>query len=91
MRKSVNLSIYNKRKIVEKINNFSKEVHMEIFYFLKEKMKYNYTINQNGVFINLNDLDNKTLNELNKRVEFYNKNEKKLNETYHNRYCSIKD
>jgi len=87
----MSLTIYNKRKIVEKVMNFSKEVHMEIFYFLKDRMNDKYTINQNGVFINLNHLDNDTLQELKKRVDFYYKNEKKLNETYHKRYCNIKD
>ena len=82
-----NSETYNKRRLTEKVKNFSKEVHLEIFYFLRKKIKNNYTINQNGVFINLNDLDKDTFDELQKRVDFYDKNNKKLNESYHNRYC----
>ena len=82
-----NSETYNKRRLAEKVKNFSKEVHLEIFYFLRNKIKNNYTINQNGVFINLNDLDKDTFDELKNKVDFYDKNNKKLNESYHNRYC----
>ena len=82
------LDTYSKKKILEKVKKFSKEVHLEIFYFLKDKIKNNYTINQNGVFINLNDLDDKIVNELNKKVQFYDKNYKNLCQSYHNRYCN---
>ena len=82
------ISIDGRRKIVDKVNTLSKDVHMEIFYFLKNKMNDGYTLNQNGVFINLNNLDNETLHELKKMVTFYHKNEKKLKKSYLERYCS---
>jgi len=82
------ITINEKRKIIDKVKILSKDVHMEIFYFLKKKMNEEYTINQNGVFINLNHIDNDTLYSLREMVNFYIKNEKKLKESYLERYCN---
>ena len=82
------ISINERRKIVDKVKTLSKDVHMEIFYFLKRKINEDYTINQNGVFINLNNIDNNILYELREMVNFYYKNEKKLKESYIERYCN---
>lgn len=82
------ITINERRKIVDKVKTLSKDVHMEIFYFLKRRINEDYTTNQNGVFINLNNIDNNTLYELRKMVNFYNKNEKKLKESYLERYCN---
>lgn len=82
------ITINEKRKIIDKVKILSKDVHMEIFYFLKKKMSDEYTINQNGVFINLNHIDNDTLYSLREMVNFYIKNEKKLKESYLERYCN---
>ena len=67
----------DKRRIVEEVKILSKDAHMEIFYLL-HKMNNKYTLNSNGVFFNLNNLDDKTLEELKKIVIFLNKNEKNL-------------
>ena len=87
-KKNPNITINEKRKIVDKVKKLSKDVHMEIFYFLKKKINEEYTINQNGVFINLNTIDNDTLFSLREMVNFYNKNEKNLKESYLERYCN---
>ena len=84
-------SISDKRKLVDKVNLLPKEVHMEIFYFLCKKIVDNYTINGNGVFINLNSIDKDTLHNLKKMVQFYNKNEKKLKTSYLKRYNNTKE
>ena len=84
-------SIADKRKLVDKVNLLSKEVHMEIFYFLYKIIVDNYTLNGNGVFINLNNIDNNTLHKLKKMVQFYNKNEKKLKTSYLKRYSNTKE
>lgn len=84
-------SISDKRKLVDKVNLLPKEVHMEIFYFLYKKIVDNYTINGNGVFINLNSIDKDTLHNLKKMVQFYNKNEKKLKKSYLKRYNNTKE
>lgn len=81
------ITINERRKIVDKVKTLSKDVHMEIFYFLKKKMNEEYTINQNGIFINLNNIDNDTLYSLREMVNFYSKNEKNLKESYIERYC----
>jgi hypothetical protein len=83
--KPVCITTCDKRKIVEKVKMLSKDVHMEIFYYL-HKINSNYTLNGNGVFFNLNNLDDKTLCELKKMVIFYNKNERILKENYLDRY-----
>jgi hypothetical protein len=82
--KLVCITTDDKRKIVDKVKMLSKDVHMEIFYFL-HKIN-NYTLNGNGVFFNLNNLNDETLYTLKKMVIFYNKNEKKLKENYLDRY-----
>jgi hypothetical protein len=79
------VAITDKRKIVEKVNTLSSDVHMELFYYLF-KTNNKYTINNNGVFFNLNTLNDKVLDELDKMVIFCYKNEKKLNKKYMNRY-----
>lgn len=86
--KNTNITISDKKKMVEKVKNLSKDVHMEIYYFLKNKTNKDYTINQNGVFINLNNIDDNILCELKEMIDFYNKNEKKLKESYMKRYCN---
>ena len=85
------IRIDGRRKIVDKVKTLSKDAHMEIFYFLKKKINEEYTLNQNGVFVNLNNVDNDTLYVLKKMVDFYSKNEKKLKESYLQRYCNKKE
>lgn len=84
------ITINERRKIVDKVKQMSKDVHMEIFYFLKKRISEDFTLNQNGVFINLNNISNTTLFELQEMVNFYNRNEKKLKESYLERYCKNK-
>lgn len=85
-KKITKISLSEKKKLVEKVKTFSKVVHMEIFYFLKKRTKEEFTINQNGVFINLNNIDNETLFYLREMVNFYKKNEKTLQDSYLKRY-----
>lgn len=80
-----NLTIDDKRKMVEIVKNMSKDVHLEIFYLIKKK-NYDYSLNINGIFINLNDIDNETLLELKNMIIFYNKNEIKLKKKFLERY-----
>ena len=79
------VTVTDKRKIVEKVNTLSSDVHLELFYYLF-KTNNKYTINSNGVFFNLNTLNDKVLYELDRMVHFCYKNEKKLNKNYMNRY-----
>lgn len=69
------MNIEEKRKIVDKIKKMSKEVHLEIYYFLINNTDNSYTKNQNGVFINLNNLDDQVLLKLQEMTDFYDKNE----------------
>ena len=81
------ITIDDKRKIVDKVKILSKDVHMEIYYFLK-KNNSSYTLNRNGVFFNLNNINDEFLHNLSDMVNFYNKNEKKLKKSYLERYCN---
>jgi len=70
-----------KKKIVHNIEKLSNYIHMEIYKFLfnKDKIKgYNFTINNNGFFYDINQLDNTTTKELNDLINFYMNNEKRL-------------
>ena len=60
--------------IVEKVRKFSETEQIEIFKLL-QKYKINFTENSNGIFINLNKLNNEIVEELFKLVKFceYNK------------------
>ncbi len=82
-------TIDDKRNIVETVKNLSKDVHLEIFYYL-HKINSSYTVNANGVFFNLNNIDNSTLSTLKDMIHFYNKNEKNLKENYLERYNDLK-
>jgi len=80
------MSLVNtKKKMINNINKLPNYVHLEIYNFLFTKDKidnYSYTLNNNGFFYNINQLDNKTLLELNTLVNFYISNEKILEKRY---------
>lgn len=65
----------DKLEIVNKINNFSKEYQFEIFKIIK-KRNIKYTENNNGIFININDID--CLNEINQYINFIDDNKKEI-------------
>ena len=58
-----------KKYIIDTIKNFSKVEHIEIFKIFK---KYNvkYTENSNGIFVNLNILNEKIINKIETFVNF---------------------
>jgi len=69
------------KKIVNNIKKLPDYVHMEIYKFLEDKDKikgFNYTLNNNGFFYDINQLDNKTIINLNDLIQFYINNEKIL-------------
>lgn len=70
------------KNICEKIDKLSKEKHIEILKILK-KDKINITENNNGCFINMNEISDSILNEIIKYLEFNinNENELKKQET----------
>ena len=75
----VKFNIKEKKQLVKDISNLNKIEHIEIFkIFKKDNIKY--TENSNGIFINLNNVDNKTLLKVRNFLKFYNNNNKKLND-----------
>ena len=75
----VKFNIKDKKQLVKDISNLNKIEHIEIFkIFKKDNIKY--TENSNGIFINLNKVDDKTLLKVRNFLNFYNNNNKKLND-----------
>tara|TARA_Y100001970_G_C14220205_1_gene852180 strand:+ start:2254 stop:2559 length:306 start_codon:yes stop_codon:yes gene_type:complete len=75
----VKFNIKEKKQLVKDISNLNKIEHIEIFkIFKKDNIKY--TENSNGIFINLNKVDDKTLLKVRNFLNFYNNNNKKLND-----------
>ena len=79
------MSSDDKRKMAETVKSLSKDVHLEIFHFLKNNNE-NYTMNNNGVFFNLNDIKDDVLELLSKKIKFYDDNEKTLKTKYLERF-----
>lgn len=65
------------RKIIDDIESMTKEHHIEIFKILK---LYNikYTENNNGIFINMTNINDECLNKINNYVNFINENKKNI-------------
>ena len=65
--------------MVEEISKMHNIEQIEIFkVFLKNDIKF--TRNNNGIFINLSKVDDKILEKIKERIDFYNKNNKYLEE-----------
>ena len=69
---------YKKKYIIDTIKNFSKVEHIEIFKIFK---KYNvkYTENSNGIFVNLNVLNESIINKIETFINFCIANKDYLN------------
>ena len=79
------MSLIHKKKMINTIEKLPNYVHLEIYSFLVTKNKidnYSYTLNNNGFFYDINQLDNNTLSELDTLVKFYINNEKTLEKRY---------
>jgi hypothetical protein len=55
--------------IVENINKMSKEHHIEIFKIISNN-SIKYTENNNGIFINYNDLNEKCINDIENYIKY---------------------
>ena len=65
------------KKIIDDIESMTKEHHIEIFKILKS-YDIKYTENNNGIFINMNNIDLECLDKINNYVNFINENKKIL-------------
>ncbi len=70
LKKQRNKELYlNKKKLIESVKKLSKDEIIEIFkIFLDNNIPYSE--NNNGIFINLNNVREKTLNEINKYIDY---------------------
>ena len=68
----------NLNKIKNDIEILSKKDHIEILNILSKKQNIKLSENNNGVFINLSTLDNKTLEELETYIKYIHEQEKKF-------------
>jgi hypothetical protein len=67
----------DKKELVYKINNLLPIQQNEIFNIFKIN-KFNYTKNNNGIFINITNINDKLLNEINKYINFIEHNQERL-------------
>ncbi len=70
LKKQRNRELYlSKKKLMESVKKLSKDEIIEIFkIFLDNNVPYSE--NNNGIFINLNNVKEKTLNEINKYIDY---------------------
>ncbi len=70
LKKQKNKELYlKKKKLMENIKKLSKDEHIEIFkIFLEDNISYSE--NNNGIFINLNNVKEKTLDNILKYIEY---------------------
>lgn len=66
--------------LISKIDELGKRHHIEILRIIKEHdMSAKITENNNGCFINLNELEQSTLEKVNKFLNYIEDNKKELN------------
>jgi len=85
---SNNYTIDERKKLVKNIENLPKEFQLEIYYYIYSNVEpCDYTQNTNGLFININNMDEKLIHGLTQKVYFYKENEKKLiDSSYKNKF-----
>jgi hypothetical protein len=66
------------QNLKNKIENLSRENHVEIFKILKEN-EVTFSENSNGIFINISELDKVIIDKLKEYVEYYYNQEHILN------------
>ena len=72
-----NLSYESKKKIINKIQNIKNKKNYINLFKLIIKLNISYSLNKNGIFFNLNKIDNKDLNKIINLIdsfEIYNYN-----------------
>jgi len=71
------LSYESKKKIINKIQNIKNKKNYINLFKLIIKLNISYSLNKNGIFFNLNKIDNKDLNKIINLIdsfEIYNYN-----------------
>ena len=71
--------IVKKKKLIELVNNLTNIEYMEILNIIQND-KYPYSSNSNGVFINLANVDNKTIDKIFNFLKFTKQKKKELKE-----------
>tara|TARA_Y100000780_G_C13693045_1_gene420324 strand:- start:6163 stop:6441 length:279 start_codon:yes stop_codon:yes gene_type:complete len=63
----------------DKIEKMDKKSHIEILKILKNK-DIDYSENKNGIFLNLSTTDNKIIMEIEKYIDYFNKQERLISD-----------
>tara|TARA_B100000900_G_scaffold400506_1_gene404182 strand:- start:4503 stop:4823 length:321 start_codon:yes stop_codon:yes gene_type:complete len=71
------MNIDKLKKLKNEIDNLDKIHHLKIFKILKDN-GIKYSENRNGIFINMNSFDEKTIKEVEKTLNYINEQEKQL-------------
>jgi len=75
------LELYNiKKELIKDIKTLSTNEHIQVFYII-QNANVKYTENNNGIFINLSNINNTILNKLIKFVEYAKINNTELETT----------
>lgn len=73
--------VRDRKHLLDKIQNMDTTEHLEIFKIIHKKQPMvNYTINNNGLFINMSELEDSVVQELDRFISFCIENKKKLDE-----------
>lgn len=73
----MNKDINKLKKLNKIISKLEKCHHIKIFNIIKNN-NINYSENRNGIFINLNEVSNKIIEEIEKYIEYINIQEKNI-------------
>lgn len=71
----------NHKELIDKINNLklNKEQYIEIYKILKNNNETKLMKNNNGIFVNLNDISEKSINSIEKFVQYISTNDLSTN------------
>ena len=72
------LSINDKKNLINDVSQLSTNQQIEIFNILNLKKEVKFTENKNGIFINLDDVNNSSLNEVSRYILFCKESNKVL-------------
>ena len=73
-----NLTLNEKQKMINDVSLLSESQQIEVFNILELHNEIKYTENKNGIFININDIPDSTINEIIKYIDYCNQSNKIL-------------
>jgi hypothetical protein len=75
------MNYQQKKKLVERTKNLADYEYCQLFEIIKKDAKSKYSQNKNGVFVNLKNLSQETLEELDRYLNFIENKKKDLQQS----------